>query len=192
MSPGEAVIEDHDLVGSTPPLADQPCTRRELRTQACRGRPGLLQLHCDLAQLTLRLRAQPAESEFLQAVGDSSHQQVAAETRRNVSFVETAPLRAKLIEIEHREARKRLPAAIPIPGHHRRHRPVVSTRTRRYTDWPLWSLPRATSRPAWRKPVIAARTVCGSQPRRCPISVTEVPSARSSMPISIARLVLAG
>src|SRR6516162_880633 len=38
---------------------------------------------------------------------------------------------------------------------------------------------------------MAARTVCGSQPRRCPISVTEAPWARSSMPISIARFVLA-
>src|SRR6267378_6908045 len=38
---------------------------------------------------------------------------------------------------------------------------------------------------------MAARTVCGSQPSRCPISATEAPSGRSSMPISIARFVLA-
>src|SRR5436190_14927924 len=38
---------------------------------------------------------------------------------------------------------------------------------------------------------MAARTVCGSQPSRCPISATDAPSGRSSMPISIARFVLA-
>src|SRR3984893_10224833 len=38
---------------------------------------------------------------------------------------------------------------------------------------------------------MAARTVCGSQPSRCPISATEAPSGRSSMPISTARFVLA-
>ena len=38
---------------------------------------------------------------------------------------------------------------------------------------------------------MAARTVCGSQPSRCPISATDAPSGRSSMPISAARLVLA-
>jgi len=53
------------------------------------------------------------------------------------------------------------------------------------------SLLRVTSRPAWRRPVKAARTVCGSQPSRCPISATEAPSGRSSMPISTARFVLA-
>src|SRR6516162_5121065 len=38
---------------------------------------------------------------------------------------------------------------------------------------------------------MAARTMWGSHPRRCPISATEAPWARSSMPISIARFVLA-
>src|SRR5215813_2545427 len=113
--PGEASIADHDLVASTPPLAHQPGTGGELRAKACRGCPGLLQLHCDLPQLTLWFRAQPAERQFLQAVGDRSHQQVAAETRAGI-FVETAPFLAKLVEIEHREARERLPAGIPVPG----------------------------------------------------------------------------
>ncbi len=39
---------------------------------------------------------------------------------------------------------------------------------------------------------MAARTVCGSQPSRCPTSATEAPSRRSSRLISCARLVLAG
>src|SRR5207253_8561927 len=47
-------------------------------------------------------------------------------------------------------------------------------------DWSSAPLLRVTSRPAWRRPVMAARTVCGSQPSRCPISATEVPSGRSA------------
>jgi hypothetical protein len=39
---------------------------------------------------------------------------------------------------------------------------------------------------------MAARTVCGNHPSRAAISAIEAPSARSSMPISIARFVLAG
>ena len=39
---------------------------------------------------------------------------------------------------------------------------------------------------------MAARTVCGSQPSRCPISATVAPSGRSSRPISCARFVVAG
>src|ERR1700730_9753349 len=38
---------------------------------------------------------------------------------------------------------------------------------------------------------MAARTVCGSQPRRCPISANDTPSGRSGRPVSIARVVLA-
>src|SRR6266478_6349317 len=38
---------------------------------------------------------------------------------------------------------------------------------------------------------MAARTVCGSHPSPCPISATDAPSGRSSMPISTARFVLA-
>ena len=53
--------------------------------------------------------------------------QVAAETRGSVGFVQTAPLLAELVEIEHGEARKRLPAGIPVPGRHRRHRSGVLT-----------------------------------------------------------------
>src|SRR4029077_8695268 len=146
--PAEAVVEDHDLMASTAPLADQASTGGELRANARPGRPGLLHLHCDLAQLTLRLRAQPTESQFLQAVGACTNQQVAAEMRGSVGFIETAPLLTKLVEIEHREARKRLPAGILVPGRHRRRRAGVSTSPSRYTDWPFWSRLRVTSRPA--------------------------------------------
>src|SRR4029077_880482 len=86
--------------------------------------------------------------------------------------------------------RERLLTGLGLPSH-RRHRPTVSGRASRYTEWPSASLLRVTSRPAWRSPVMAARTVCGSQPSRCPSSATEAPSGRSSMPISTARFVLA-
>ena len=118
--PAEAVIEDHDLATSTPPLADQPRTGRGPRAEACLGGSGLLQLDCDLAQSALRLRAEPAESQFLQAVGDRSHQQFAAETRGSTGFVETVPLLAKLVEIEHGEARQRLLAAFVVSTRHSR------------------------------------------------------------------------
>src|SRR6266481_3440065 len=96
------------------------------------------------------------------------------------------------MDIELGEARERLPCSILVSGGHGRHRSeAVSTTASRYTDWPVASLLRVTSRPAWRRPVKAARTVCGSQPSRCPISATEAPSGRSSMPISTARFVLA-
>jgi len=79
--PGEAVIEDHDLVSSPLPFAYQPGTGLQLRAEAFRSRSGLLQLQCDLAQLTLRLRAETAQSHFLHSVCDRSNQQLAAEMR---------------------------------------------------------------------------------------------------------------
>ena len=63
-----------------------------------------------LTELALLLRAEPAESDFLHPVCDSSQQQLAAEVRRSLRFVENAPLLTKLAEAELREARKRLPA----------------------------------------------------------------------------------
>src|SRR2546430_12643261 len=109
---------------------------------------------------------------------------------RSIDLIEIGPLLAKLADVELGEARERLLAGLGLPSHHR-HRPTVSGRASRYTDWPSASLLRVTSRPAWRRPVMAARTVCGSQPSRCPSSATEAPSGRSSMPISTARFVLA-
>src|SRR5205814_6943253 len=99
---------------------------------------------------------------------------------------------AQFGDVEFGEARERLLAGFVLPGDHSRHGLAISTGTNRYTDWPFSALLRVTSRPAWRKPVMAARTVCGSQPSRWPISATDAPSGRSIMLISIARLVLAG
>src|SRR5882724_7094824 len=147
--PGEAVIEDHDLVGSPPPFADQPSSGFQLRAQAYCGLTTFLQLLCDLAQLALLLRAQTAQSNFLHPVGDRSDQQLAAEMQRSIRLVETAPLLAKLADVELGEARERLPAGILLSDGHGRHRSgAVSTRASRYTDWPAASLLRVTSRPA--------------------------------------------
>src|SRR6267143_1023822 len=159
--PGEAVIEDHDFVGSTLPFAYQPGSGLQLRAETFRRRSGLLQLQCDLAQLALRLRAETAQSNLLDSVCDRSDQQLAAEMWGSIGFVETAPLLAKLVDVERGEARQRLLAGLGLPSHCR-HRPTVSGGASRYTDWPSASLLRVTSRPAWRRPVIAARTVCGS------------------------------
>jgi hypothetical protein len=64
-----------------------------------------------LAELALPLLAEAAQSEFLHAVRDSSHQQFAAEMRRCLGFVESAPLLTQFAEIEVGEARERLPAS---------------------------------------------------------------------------------
>jgi hypothetical protein len=50
---------------------------------------------------------------------------------------------------------------------------------------------RVNSRPAWRSPVRAARTVCGSQPSSRPSSSIRAPCGRSSSATSTARLVFA-
>jgi hypothetical protein len=64
-----------------------------------------------VAQLALPLRAEAAESGFLHPVCDSSYQQLAAEMRRDIGFVESAPLLTKLAEVELGEAHERLPAS---------------------------------------------------------------------------------
>jgi class 3 adenylate cyclase len=116
---------------------------------SARSPSGLLQLRCDLAQLALRLQAETAQSNFLHPVCDRPDHQLTAEMRGNIGFVETAPLLAKLVDVELGEARERLPAGILVSGGHRRHRSgAVSARASRYTDWPVASLLRVTSRPA--------------------------------------------
>src|SRR5439155_21564871 len=119
-----------------PPFAYQPRSGFQLRAETFRRLSSLLKLHCDLAQLTLRLRAQTAQSNLLHPVCDRSDQQLAAEMWRSIGFVYKTPLLAKLAEIELGEARQRLPAGIVLSGGHGRHRSgAVSTRASRYTDW---------------------------------------------------------
>src|SRR5439155_19251025 len=96
----EAVIEDYDFVSSPLPLAHQPGARLQLRAETFRSPSGLLQLLCDLAQLALRLQAETAQSNFLHPVCDRPDHQLTAEMRGNISFIETAPLRAKLVDVE--------------------------------------------------------------------------------------------
>jgi hypothetical protein len=67
-----------------------------------------------MAQLALPLRAEAAESNFLHPVCDSAQQQLAAEMRRCIGFVESTPLLTKLAEVELGEARERLPAGRSI------------------------------------------------------------------------------
>src|SRR5467141_1425633 len=147
--PGEAVIEDHDFVGPPLPLAQQPGSGLQLRAEMFRRLSSLLDLNCNLTQLALRLRAETAQSNFLHSVCDRSDQQLAAEMWGSIGLVETAPLLAKLVDVELGEARERLLADILLSGGHGRHRSgAVSTGASRYTDWPVASLLRVTSRPA--------------------------------------------
>jgi hypothetical protein len=69
---------------------------------------GFFELLCNPEQLAPRLWAQAAQSEFLHAVRDSSHQQLAAEVSGRLSFVETTPLLAQFADVEGEEARERL------------------------------------------------------------------------------------
>ena len=92
--PGEAVIEDHDFVGSTLPLAYQPGSGLQLRAETFRSRSSLVQLLCDLAQLALRLRTETAQSNFLHSVCDCSDQQLGAEMGGGIGLIETAPFLA--------------------------------------------------------------------------------------------------
>jgi hypothetical protein len=78
------------------------------------GCSSFLGLLCNLAELALPPRAEPARSDFLHPVCDSSHQQLAAEMRRCCGFVESAPLLTKFAEVELGEARKRLLASYNI------------------------------------------------------------------------------
>jgi len=83
----------------------QPGTRAYPRCSA------LFELLGKLAELALPLWAQPAESQFLHSVCDGSQQQLTAEARRWLGFVEGTPLLTKPAEIKLGEARERLPAS---------------------------------------------------------------------------------
>src|SRR5262249_49195275 len=68
----------------------------------------------NLAELALEFRAEPAKSDFLHPVCDGAQQQLAAEIRRSVGFVERAPSLAQLCKVKLGEARERLPTRLRI------------------------------------------------------------------------------
>src|SRR2546423_614790 len=108
--PRETVIEHEHLIDSALPLPNQPGSRFQFDTSTAPDLSGLVELLCNLPQLALPLRAEPAERDFLQTVRDGSQQQLAAEMRGGLGFVESAPLLPQLAELKFGEARKRLPA----------------------------------------------------------------------------------
>ena len=114
--PRETIIEHQHLVISTPLLAQQPRAGFELREYA--EPSGLLQFQPDLTELALQLQAWPTRGNFLQPVGDSTHQELTAEARRGLSFVKLAPQHAKFAEIECEEARQRLPTVFAMSTRH--------------------------------------------------------------------------
>jgi hypothetical protein len=109
--PRKAVIEHQHFIGSVLPFPNQPGSRFQLGATAPPGLSRFLEALCDLAELALPLWAEPTESEFLHPVTDSSQQQLAAEVRQRLGFVESAPSLTELAEIELGEARERLPAS---------------------------------------------------------------------------------
>src|SRR5271168_4604427 len=108
--PGEAVIEHQHLIGSTLPFSNQPDSRLQLGTRTYPPLLAVVELVRKLTELALPLRTEPAENNLLHPVCDSSQQQLAAEVRRSLRFVESAPLLTELAEAGRREARERLPA----------------------------------------------------------------------------------
>jgi hypothetical protein len=108
--PRETVIEHEHLIGSALPLPNQPGSRFQFDTGTPPDLSALVELLCNVAELALALRAEFAEGDFLQTVCDGAQQQLAAEVRGCLGFVESAPLLPQLAELELREARERLPA----------------------------------------------------------------------------------
>jgi hypothetical protein len=90
--PRETVIEHEHLIGSALPLPNQPGSRFQFDTSTPPDLSGFVELLCNVAELALALRAEPAERDFLQAVCDSAQQQLAAEMRGCLGFEESAPL----------------------------------------------------------------------------------------------------
>src|SRR5262249_7831842 len=109
--PREAVIAHQHLIGSPLPFAKQPGSGLQLGASTYPHRSAFFELLGKLAELALSLWAQTAESHLLHPVCDGSQQQLTAEARRWLGFVESAPVLTKLAEIEPREARERLPAS---------------------------------------------------------------------------------
>ena len=107
--PRETGIEHENLIGSALPLPNQPGSRFQFDTSTPPDLSGFVELICNMAELALALRAEPAERDFLQAVCNGAQQQLAAEMRRCLGFVESAPLLPQLAEREFGEARERLP-----------------------------------------------------------------------------------
>jgi hypothetical protein len=112
--PRETVIEHEHLIGSALPLPNQPGSRFQFETSTSPDLSGLVELLCNVAELALALRAEPAKRDLLQAVCDGAQQQLTAEMRGCLGFVESAPLLPQLAELKLGEARERLPATPDI------------------------------------------------------------------------------
>ena len=112
--PREALIEHEHLIGSALPLPNEPGSRFQFEARTAPDLSGFFELLCELAELALPRRAEPAKGDFLHPVGDGSQQQLAAEMRGCLGFVESALLLPQLAEREFREARERLPASPEI------------------------------------------------------------------------------
>src|ERR1700730_19339118 len=180
--PGEAVIEHQHVIGSTLPFPNQPGSGLQFGARRRIGCSGLLELLCNLAELAQPPRAQPAKGDFLHPVSDSSHQQLAAEMRRCLGFVESAPLLTKFAKVELGEARERLQASCRILD---RSAHACSGAAMRYTrPRSSWVDARLSPSFFFRVPEKRPRTVCRCQPMALAISSTVAPSGRCSIAIT--------
>src|SRR5437762_5374207 len=164
---------------STPPLPKQPGSRFQFETSAAPDLSGFFELLCELTELALVLRAEPAKNDFLHPVGDGAQQQLAAEMRGCIAFVESAPLLPQLGERELGEARERLSANRYISN---RAAHACSGAAMRYTR-PRSSCAEATVSPSFflKVPEKRPRTVCRCQPIALATSSTVAPSGRRSI-----------
>src|SRR5436190_4718773 len=180
--PRETVIEHEHLIGSALPLPNQPGSRFQFDTSTPPDLSGFIELLCNVAELALALRAEPAERDFLQAVCDGAQQQLAAEMGGCLGFVESPPLLTKLDERELREARERLPANRNISN---RAAHAGSGDAMRYTR-PRSSCAEATVSPSFflKVPEKRPRTVCRCQPIALATSSTVAPSGPRSIPMT--------
>ena len=68
--PREALIEHEHLIGSALPLPNEPGSRFQFEARTAPDLSGFFELLCELTELALVLRAEPAKSDFLHPVGD--------------------------------------------------------------------------------------------------------------------------
>ena len=70
--PGEAVIEDQHLIGLALPFPNQPGSGLQLEATRRGRRSGLLELLCNLVELALLPRRQPANLGLISRCGCSN------------------------------------------------------------------------------------------------------------------------
>src|SRR5207245_10055989 len=98
--PRQPAIAHQLRIRSAPPFPNQPGSRFQFGTRTPPDLAGFVERTCSLAELALPIRAEATESDFLYPVCDGAQQQLAAEVRRCLGFVEGAAPLTKLDALE--------------------------------------------------------------------------------------------